>query len=426
VTWQKKRLNSRQMFRNIRMRPLILAIRVATLATKLALNFAITTYLGLEALGLFGVLSAVTVVCPLVFGLGLQNSVARDLVSASAEKSSSLVISYWKLTATIYLSVTIPSLMIAYMVRFRWDLVLCMILISWLEHINQDIYVFLITRGRPIFANIQLFLRSASWAILYMLLAAFNLNISFDGLLSLWLSGLIISIAIFMFSDGIGWITWPKIWRAELPGRKYVFAARFLYLSDIAFAIEQYFDRAAISMFLGLEAAGIYVFYWQLTNAVYNLISASVIQVETPKLIHLLASNGRGVRTKYTGVHWDLIVWSLLLFSTLLLVTHYLAPITGRDEISTYYLLGVTLSVLAYARIYSTWQMTLLFASRGDTAFALSSLMIVAGTVLCVTSAGFFTTNIYVFVLANLVPQIIVILLRSSIVSSITRDADPS
>lgn len=263
-----------------------MVLRAATLAAKFGLVLFITRFLDLESLGIYGLVVGTTIILPVMMGLGLQNSLAREAVGQPLEKLTVNLRNYWALMGGMYfLAGAVGSIFFAKLGYLEFLLIILTII--FLEHINQDLFVILVNLEQPLFANTLNFIRSAGWIFIFIIFALVDPAIrTMDALFLFWLVGLIVPLLLFLNITRF----WP--WRkafSTLPSPiwywSHIKKSRLLFVSDLLFAAGQYVDRYLITIFLGLELAGVYVFYWQVGNALYNLINTGIMQIYRPKMI---------------------------------------------------------------------------------------------------------------------------------------------
>lgn len=265
---------------------LIMALRSSTLGAKFLLTLFIARFLNLESLGAYGLITGFTVVAPVVIGMGLQNTLAREAVGQPLPALTHNLRHYWSLILALY---TLLGLAAAAwgIATGHTELALAIAAITALEHLNQDTFVILINRHRALLGNVLMFIRAAGWIFLYIA-AAFLIPAlrTLEWLLIFWLTGIILPLILFARDTR----HWPWLITLKSPlnsewFKTHLTKARFLFMSDVAYAASQYTDRYLITFFLGLETAGVYVFFWQIGNAVQNLVSTAINQLYRPKLI---------------------------------------------------------------------------------------------------------------------------------------------
>jgi O-antigen/teichoic acid export membrane protein len=264
----------------------ILVLRSASLAAKFAITVFIARFIGLDALGLYGMIVGIVVIVPVVAGFGLFRVISRNAVTQSPHEITEAVTHYWLLQAVLYVVgfIAIAALGAALGVG---DLGVLVLLIVALEHVCGDQFMLLTHLRRPLLASTFMFMRTAVWIFAYIALAfAFPELRNLDTVLIFWLGGCLVAVVGFIFVNREwpwGSVSFSALRVEQLLGhfRK----SRMIYLNDISNSVGQYFDRYLVGFFLGLELTGVYVLFWSIGNALSNLISSSVILVAEPDLI---------------------------------------------------------------------------------------------------------------------------------------------
>ncbi len=264
----------------------LVTIRGSSLAIKFIFTIFIARYLNLEALGFFGLLSAATIVIPIILGLGLGYTLCRRAVTADLEQIVVDLKYYGLFFVIIYSLPTIISICIGVFYS-KIVLTLSALFIIMLEHLNGSSYQLLLNMSRPLAANILHFIRTTVWAVLFMIFAFFIHDLrNLESLVLFWGCGSAFSVLCFAFlvkdwpwgkvCMGVSFLGWL---RPELA------AARPAYFNGVFETTSIYLDRYLIGIFLGLELTGVFVFFWQITSALGNLLWTGVVQVTRPKLV---------------------------------------------------------------------------------------------------------------------------------------------
>ncbi len=264
------------------------AMRMTTMVVKFVLTIYIARRMGLADLGLYGLVSSVVIVGPILACMGLMGLLARELVTRDLPELTQLLTHYWRTIGTLYVFVLLPVAIGVGL--FSGQLWVCLITLAiWLfEHLNNDSFAVLISRHRPLLANFLFFLRSSGWMLVFMLAGlVIPLAWATPLLLSLWLVFELVALAGFALAAR----NWP--WRAaSLPLRQTIEwwrqtarpALKF-WASDSGNVLGLYVDRYIITAMLGLEYLGVYVLFWSVSNAVYNLTETGTLQTRRPLLI---------------------------------------------------------------------------------------------------------------------------------------------
>lgn len=265
---------------------MILGLRGGTLIAKVALTVFVARFIGLEALGKYGLIVGLTVAVPVVVSLGLTAVVCRNAVTQSlAEVTGNL--RHWAFIQAGIYAAGLMCVAISALVWDKWAYAATVVVIIALEQINDDLFTLLNNLRQPRLANLLMLIRSAGWITAFVVLSfLFPSMRDIPHLLGFWIAGGLVTIAVFAYATR----DWPWTKPAATAGRREwltnsLRAGRYLYINDIANVLGQYLDRFLVGLFLGLELTGVYVLFWSIGNALSNLIGTSVTQVAVPNLI---------------------------------------------------------------------------------------------------------------------------------------------
>ena len=278
----------------------IMGLRGLALAAKFALTLFIAKFVGLDTLGIYGLVAGAAVIFPTVVGLGLIRIISRNAVTQQLDEVTGMLRLYWGVQAAIYGLIGIVGLAVG--VYFHQvALVSIVFAIVLLEHVNSDLFVLLNHLLRPFLANLLAFLRTAAWICAYMVFAFLfpsfrNLHV----LLLFWIGGGVLAVAGFALATS----DWPWLPVPAAAGHREWFvhhlkASRTLYVNDIVNTVAQYIDRYLVSLFMGLEFTGLYVLFWSIGNALSNLVDTGIVQVAGPKLIDAQTRRDRSYWTMF-------------------------------------------------------------------------------------------------------------------------------
>jgi len=264
----------------------ILVMRASVMACKFALTIFVGRYLDLTALGLYGLAVGAVAIGPVVIGMGMVHVIMRDAVVLPLAELTRHLRHYWAFTLGVYAALA-GVVLLASMLFGASSLWLLIVAVMFFEHFGNDIFQLFSNLDRPLPANITAFLRGAAWILLYIPLA--YLDESFRNLPALflfWLGGSAVAMGMFFFLAR----AWP--WRSVLSARRGIAwivntirNSILIYISDLSFVASLYIDRYLVTLFLGLELAGVYFLYWSVANAASNLVSMTVLQLQRPRLI---------------------------------------------------------------------------------------------------------------------------------------------
>jgi O-antigen/teichoic acid export membrane protein len=296
----------------------IMSLRGLALVAKFALTLFITRFIGLETLGVYGLVAGAAVMFPVIASLGLIRVVSRNAVSQQLDEVTRVLRRYWSIQAALYVIIGFVALWVGVYIG-QLALISIVISIVFLEHVNGDLFVLLNHLLRPCLANVLMFFRTAGWICIYMILAfIFPALRDLHALLIFWVGGGLLAIAGFALAAR----DWPWLRPAPEAGHREWFlshfkASRILYVNDIANTVAQYTDRYLVGLFMGLEFTGVYVLFWSIGNALSNLVDTGIIQISEPKLINAHTRQDRS----YWGVFRVLLVETVAISIILAIAT---------------------------------------------------------------------------------------------------------
>lgn len=268
-----------------------MGMRGSALVSKFALTIYLARFVGLEAVGYYGFIAGAAAIFPVIGGFGIIQSLGRILVTQKLAGIYFPLLRYWRLLIVAYVGIYL----IGYVSKVVADVDLpfsgltaaLITAILLLEHLNNDAFIIASNMKRPLFANIQIFFRSAGWIIVYIPTAWVVVELrSMLGLLAFWMAGIIFSLAIF-FAGTLHSImharnqTVAMNINSDLRFR----SAWKLYCGDICNSLSFYIDRYLIGVFIGVKEAGVYILFSSLGMGIYNLANTGVMQVYRPYLI---------------------------------------------------------------------------------------------------------------------------------------------
>jgi O-antigen/teichoic acid export membrane protein len=357
---------------------ILMSMRAITLFVKFASTLFVAKYLGLGALGIYGLIAAAGIVAPAVLGLGIMPLISRAAVKQPIGNTKSELARYFIYLSLLY-SVIAIGLSIYCTITGEWILASLILLVIFLEHINGECYQLMINLSRPLLADSLHFIRSASWLLIYMFAASVILSWrNMEALLIAWIIGsgfsAIIYICVFARISSASTTLKTSLWNWLGSRSK---QASGLYLNGVATTGASYSDRYIIGAFLNLELTGVYLFFWQIQSALSNLIYTGLIQVARPGLVK---------NFDQLQPDWQL-VWNLLRntsiaavgFSILALAAIALAlPYLNMPLVSEYYSLFTLILVAFIFNVIAEAQVLVFYSQYKDRQVLLITLVVFA------------------------------------------------
>lgn len=270
----------------------IMSMRSGMLIAKFVLSLFIARYMGLEELGMYGLIVGAAGTVQAFMRGGVFNTLSRDAVHQSPSELTVHLRYYGTGILALY-ALLIPLCFGIGLYYDRPVFALLILAVFLTEHVSFDIFVLINNLQRQKLANLILSLQSASWIYLYVGLAFFLPSLrTLETLLMFWTGGGLVAIAatVFVFR------AWPwkdafaeKIRLSWYPEK--IRASWRLYANEVLINLNLYVDRFLITAFISLEVTGVYVFFFQIVQAINNLVGAGVILVFRPRLIQAFKGN---------------------------------------------------------------------------------------------------------------------------------------
>lgn len=317
----------------------LMMLRGSTIVLKFGLSFYVARFIGLNELGIYGLVVGATLVVPNFYRAGLTSSITRTLMNREPAHMTHDLRHYLAWTLACY-ALTLAAL--PWIQNQNFSAVLRVNLyVVWLivlaEHLAADMALLLNNLYQSHRANLFGLAQTAIWVLPFVTLGLVFPGLrSLSAMLAFWAAGALLSVlgCASLFAH------WP--WRGGPSIQKRWFAVNlrasgYLYFSDLTGTLGQFVDRYLIAMLIDVEHAGIYTLFFQLANAVYTLVSSSIVNVHRPKV---LSTFQQGDVATASGLLRSLQRESLLSMLAMSLVTgllfQYAAPLLKRPLVLTY------------------------------------------------------------------------------------------
>lgn len=362
----------------------VTTMRASVMACKFGLAIFISRYLDLASLGMYGLIVGAAAIGPVVICMGVSNVLVREAVTMTPGQLTDGLRHYWCFLAAAYALLVPPAVLFALALNGSW-LWTVVVVVMVFEHLGSDIFQLLSNLERPLLANISAFLRGAAWILMYVPLAVWNPHLrSLPVLIGFWLAGDILALLLFAGASR----TWPWKSAFSLPFRPAwittnIRKSLIIYVSDISFVVSQYFDRYLVTLFLGLEFAGVYVLYWTVGNSVVTFISMAVVQQQRPFLIKAHHEGGAAAHRRLSARFMRTIAASTLALALVLGGAFQAAlPLLGQPLAADHFAAFWLIMAGMVARSVADFGASALFAARRDRLMTLTNVVAVAGIVL--------------------------------------------
>ena len=358
----------------------ILMMRASIIACKFGLALFIGHYLDLSSLGLYGLAAATVSLGPVVIGMGMVHLIMRDAVTLPLGQVTIELRHYWCFIASIYaLLLTLAVLItITFGASELWSLVIAIMLF---EHLGNDVFQLLSNLERPLLANVSAFLRGAAWILIYVPIAIWEPGFRSNAFLfEFWLGGTVSAFLLFVWASR----SWPWKDAFSLPFKlawitTTIRKAFLIYVSDLSFFASQYLDRYLVTLFLGLQLAGVYFLYWSAASAVTTFVSIAVLQIQRPRLIKAYHDGGALAHRQLTARFMKTTIFATAVFSAAVGGAFYTVlpflkqPTSVADHLAAFWLIIAGMAV----RNVADFGAMALFTSHRDRMMTLTSLVAV-------------------------------------------------
>jgi O-antigen/teichoic acid export membrane protein len=267
-------------------RLLSIALRGATLASRLLLIFFLARFLEPAQLGLYGLLTATVGYALYLVGFDFYTFTTREVLKRERAEWGGLLKAQGALSLVLY-AVFIPFLSLVFiqgLLPWRYAGWFAGLLV--LEHLNQELGRLLTAISEPLASGVLLFLRQGTWAIAITVLMAIEpATRSLDYVFGAWtLAGLLAVLAgayrLARLQIG-GWhqkVDWA--WIAT--GLRTSF---FLLAATLALRAVFTLDRYWVESLGGLDLVGAYVLFLGIASTQMSFLDAGVFAFSYPGLI---------------------------------------------------------------------------------------------------------------------------------------------
>jgi O-antigen/teichoic acid export membrane protein len=345
---------------------------------KFVLALYTARYLGLADLGVYGLVAAAGTLAPAILGFGLTEWVARRIVVMPQAEALR------NITARLGISIAAHVIVqpLIWTLNFAmgspvppaWAWLIAPIVL--LEHLSSDLHDMLIARGQIALTSILQFIRAALWPLVVVSLGLIYPEMrTLEAILIAWFVGLMVTwlvIIVWLFQKRSG----ALIGRAEIVEQIGHMPASFLlYLRNVTGTASLFIDRYLISLTLGLEVTGVYVFFWSVANVVQGMIVSVILQPQTVHLIGAVARNDMSYFRQFQRkLQKEAMAWTLVLSFAAFVAVMILLPFLQRPALEQHLLLFALIMLASWARIAADKYGYVLLALHRDRAILIASV----------------------------------------------------
>ncbi len=362
--------------------PTNIGLRVASMVAKLLLMAFLAQSLGLEGVGIYGLIVGVSVVYNNFSQFGARLTVVRDI--ASNEENRISIVSDHIIGCILFFALfSLPTFLTISWITSETGTILAIIVIMVMlfECLANECYYLLIALGRSTMANIAFFVRNGLWAYIFIIAGLFSQeNVTLQSLMIFWLVGAFAAIVVslhalnrsagFQFDlSGLAGRSWD---RAK--------ASIGLWIGACALVVSTYVDRFTLGAFSDGTSLGAYVLLWTALNAIQLLVQVGLLQPALPALIRANRENAEWKAILEKSLRKRMILTSApLLLCGVALLTAAKIAVPGASFIPIPELLIMAVATLV--RIDADWQYNTLYAGTKDSSLGLNLAFILAGQI---------------------------------------------
>lgn len=331
----------------------LVGLRAGNALSKFALSLYVVRYLGLSDLGVYGLFVAGVTILPAFAGFGTNDWIGRRAARTSFEAIAPLVFTRLGLSASFNVGLQVLAYALNHVLGtiVPWHTMLLCSAIVMLEHLADDIAIFLMYRGRAVLGHILLFLRAGLWP-LFVIAAGilFPALRTLEALLAGWLGGLLVMWALLTV------IAWRMRAWSHFRMDKELLTSGIresvpFFLKDMSIAAGLYLDRFLVSTLLGLEASGVYTFFWSVANVLHNITLSAIFQPKVSAIIRTASEKPSAFRGVFHHAIRQTAGVALVFGVMLIAFMPLILPVLDKPQLSDMQLLFAIVIVATILRL---------------------------------------------------------------------------
>ncbi|MGE4350915.1 MAG: lipopolysaccharide biosynthesis protein [Bdellovibrionales bacterium] len=353
-------------------------LRVTSLAAKLLLTLYMGRYLGMEDLGVYGLVLATVSVMAGALGLRLDYAVSRDLVGASGRATICMLRDQIAFLGVSYAFFAFVILICLITGVAETKMLLFVFVLSSLESFSGSMGGNFISMGAPLFSTLLFFVRAGAWCFFAVLLGViWPVFRTVDVVLWLWALGEFLAVCL----NGWAWrkLPWKEVaqipvnWRWVWDGIKVCFP---MWVGTLGTMLALSVDRFVVSYYLDLEEVGVITFYSSFAIALLSLVQSGFFAFSYPHLIDYYRKGDHKAfwaETWRTG--WQVALFVLAAALVIGFVIPWAAPLFGKPRLASESLTLWLLLGGIWIRANADTLYYVLYARNQDRALWLSSIL---------------------------------------------------
>ncbi|MFQ6178961.1 lipopolysaccharide biosynthesis protein [Bacillus paranthracis] len=352
-------------------------IRGLTLLSRFILIFFIAKYLTPNELGVFGIFSVTVNLSVLLIGLDFYMYSTREIINSPKGSHSGIIKTQFVFHLVSY-CIFLPVLsLIFYLDILESQYLVIFLLLVIFEHISQELYRIYSALEKPITANILLFIRSASWIYILILIFIFNKESrNLDLIWIFWIGGSFVSIVC-----GVLWLKnqldFKCIKNIDFRWiKKGVIRSIPFFIATIALKGIEFSDRYILKFYYDDGMVGIYTFFINISNVIPVFIFSGISMFLYPKIIRFYNEK------KYDEYYKNL--KKMTLYSTysavvlsiiMIILLKVIIILLGKNDYEQYDKIFYIMLMTSFVSVLGQVPNYILYAKKKDKEILFSTLM---------------------------------------------------
>lgn len=275
-------------------------LRVGGLGMRFVLMFVLARALTLESFGLFGLYVAAIQLAASLVVLDVYAQTTRQILSLQGDAVRDVLRRHWgAVVFAIAILAPLASLLFhSALPDNAWVLPALFLVHVMIDAVATDTARLLIPLGRPLVANIVVFLRTGAWSLPVIIVSELtSQQMVLITVVLWWIAGSAASVVFAVAVAGPAFRLVPKIDWSWI-GRALRTSVLF-FMATLAYRAVLGLDKFIVQWVLGLDELGVYTLYAGVAIGVLGIVEAGISAWRFPQLVaDIQARNALGVRRK--------------------------------------------------------------------------------------------------------------------------------
>jgi O-antigen/teichoic acid export membrane protein len=317
-----------------------MGIRLSSLVGKFLLSLYMARFMGLEDLGLYGLVFSGTMISVSLLGFRVDYALMREIGGLSRSQASERMNAASLLFLATYVAVAAPFFLImpSLAPEMGSAILLCMFVLCCTEHFASAMYNIAVALDRANTANILFFVRGGLWTVPAILVGLVSSPMrTTEFVLGCWAfaSAISVVLSIHLLRDRIAWKIPVRLGEGERAWLGSAMkASAGVWLGTVAYAAGGYADRFIVANLLSLTAVGVATFYLSFTLPISTLVQSATF---VPRQARLVELHDRGENEQYRMLMRKtllfLAVLALIIAGSMAILVGLAAQSLGKPEL---------------------------------------------------------------------------------------------